>query len=159
MNTIRTLATGTRRGLGSRSLQSAPRIALTLILGGVLSAAAPAALLAQGPSAPTEPPVRVLGRSKTKLEVQNDNWSDIHLYLVRDGMVTSLGFMTGPGNDEVTLPTFATTPGSTIQFLVLPVGGLESYLTPAVSIDPGDELELVVANNLPLSTVIVRPKG
>lgn len=93
------------------------------------------------------------------LSVQNHNWLDLHVYLVRDGMVTSLGFMSGPGDQEFTLPDMATIPGADVQFLVLPIGGVRSYLSPTTVVSPGDEVDLVVENNLDLSTVSVFPRS
>jgi len=48
-------------------------------------------------------------------------------------------------------------PGARVQILVLPIGGNADYLSPALTIDPGDVIRLDVENSLPLSTAVVEP--
>jgi len=113
----------------------------------------------QVPAQAAAPNAVVKKNNRAELFVENDNWLDAHLYLVRDGMLTSLGFMTGPGAERFTLPPMATMAGADVQILVLPIGGTESYLTPALVINPGDQVRLTVQNSLSLSTVTVEPTG
>jgi hypothetical protein len=91
------------------------------------------------------------------LDVQNNNWLDVHIYMVRDGMLTSLGFMNGPGTAEFDLPSPATVPGADVQLLVLPIGGTMSYLSPTLVISSGDVVDLSIENNLALSSVTISP--
>ena len=133
----------------------------TAILAGALTAMSPGSLWAQATdNAPTnnaavENPLAER-KSHAALVVQNYNWSDVHLYLVRGSRRTSLGFMTSLGKREFKLPSWATQPG--VQILVHLIGG-GSYLTPAVNAYPGDVVELVVENNLALSSTVVFPAG
>jgi anti-sigma-K factor RskA len=72
---------------------------------------------------------------------------------VRDGgLKRSLGVVSGPGQAELELPADATLPGSLVQLLVEPIGGGQSYLSQALVINPGERVELIVHNNLSLST-------
>lgn len=119
-----------------------------------LVAAAPAPAWSQ-PLAENGPVPVPKVRLHPLLSVENNNWLDLHLYLVRDGMLTSLGFMNGPGKAEFDLPSTVAMPGSDVQILVLPIGGTESYLTQAVVANPWDTVNLVVQNNLALSTMAV----
>ena len=133
----------------------------TAILAGALIAMSPGSLFAQATDiAPTdnaavENPLAER-KSHAALVVQNNNWSDVHLYLVRGSRRTSLGFMTALGKREFKLPSWATDPG--VQILVHLIGGA-SYLTPAVNAYPGDVVELVVENNLALSSTVVFRAG
>jgi len=101
----------------------------------------------------------VTRKGRAELVVVNNNWLDAHLYLVRDGMLTSLGFMNGPGEEQFPLPSMATWAGADVQVLVLPIGGTGAYLTPVLAINPGDQVRMTIQNNLSLSTVTVAPKG
>ena len=123
----------------------------TVLVALALVAAAPAQGWAQSrfEQAPAVPVPKV--RMHPLLKVENNNWLDVHLYLVRDGMLTSLGFINGPGKAEFNLPTQVTMAGSDVQILVLPIGGLDSYLSPALVVNPWDVVSLVVENNLDLS--------
>lgn len=147
MNTIRFLSAAPRR---------ATRAAV-LTLAVAVAALGPTGAQAQTTS-DTLPRVTVTKAKNTaELLVENGNWLDAHLYLVRDGMLTSLGFVGGLSNERLTLPSLATSTGSPVQLLVLPIGSTSAYLTPDLMVNPGDKVELMVENQLSLSTVAVRP--
>lgn len=129
---------------------------LALALVALGSSPARAQMEAPASSAP-KPAVRRDNRAE--LQVENNNWLDAHLYLVRDGMLTSLGFMNGPGEEHFTLPSMATMAGADIQVLALPIGGTGAYLSPVLVISPGDKVKMTIQNNLALSSVAVEPKG
>lgn len=92
-----------------------------------------------------------------ELVVENNQWFDVHLYLVRLGVRTSLGFLTALGKGEFELPFAATTPGADVRILVHPIGGGRSYVTPTVIVNRGDVWKLVVENNPAMSTVVALP--
>jgi len=130
----------------------------TLIVAAGLAAAVPAQASSQ--SAAQAPQARSGAKARAPsavLEVQNNNWLDVHLYMVRDGMLTSVGFMNGPGKAEFDLPSPATVAGADVQLLVLPIGGTTSYLSPTLVISPGDVVDLSIENNLALSSVTISP--
>ncbi len=132
----------------------------SLVVAVALVAAMPAGASCQSPS--PAPGVKAPAKGRTPsvvLEVENNNWLDVHLYVVRDGMLTSLGFMNGPGEAEFAVPGLATLPGADVQLLVLPIGGTASYLSPPLVIDRGDIVDLTIQNDLALSSVTVSPKG
>ena len=127
------------------------------ILAGALTAMNPGPLWAQATDkTPAENPVAER-KPHAELVVQNRNWLDAHVYLVRGGVRTSLGFMTALGKREFELPQWATLPGD-VQILVNLIGGV-SYMTPVVSVNPGDVVELVVQNNIGLSSTVVFRAG
>ena len=130
----------------------------TVILAGAVIAMSPGPLWAQATdNTPTENAVAER-KPHAELVVQNNNWLDAHVYLVRGSMRTSLGFMTALEEREFELPSWATLPGDDVQILVHLIGGV-SYLTPAVNVYPGDVVELVVQNNLGLSSAAVFRAG
>lgn len=114
----------------------------------------------QDPGSEKLPPIEIAPRPPgASLEVENDNWLDVHLYLVRDGLLTSLGFMNGPGRAEFRLPSVSTMPGSDVQILALPIGGSAAYLSPVVVVNPGEVVKMVVENALSMSTTTVARAG
>ena len=134
------------------------KVMSTAILAGALTAMSPGPLWAQATdNAPTENAVAER-KPHAELVVQNNNWLDAHVYLVRGSMRTSLGFMTALGKREFELPSWATLPGNDVQILVHLIGGV-SYLTPVINVYPGDVVELVVQNNLALSSTAVFRAG
>ena len=90
-----------------------------------------------------------------ELVVENNQWFDVHLYLVRGGLRTSLGFLTSLGRREFELP--ATTPGVDVRIFVYPIAGRRPYITPPVIVNPGDVWKLVVENNPALSSLWALP--
>ena len=134
------------------------KVMSTAILAGAVIAMSPGPLWAQATdNTPTENAVAER-KPHAELVVQNNNWLDAHVYLVRGGMRTSLGFMTALDEREFELPSWATLPGNDVQILIHLIGGV-SYLTPAVIVYPGDVVELVVRNNLALSSTAVFRAG
>ena len=92
-----------------------------------------------------------------ELVVENNQWFDVHLYLVRGGLRTSLGFLTSLGRREFELPSIATTQGVDVRIFVYPIAGGRPYLTPPLIVNPGDVWKLVVENNPALSRVWALP--
>ncbi len=130
------------------------KVMSTAILAGALTVMSPGPLWAQATdNAPAEDLV-VERKPHAELVVLNENWSDAHLYLVRGNSRTSLGFLTSFGTREFELPSWATQSGNDVQILVRLIGGV-SYLTPVVDVYPGDVVELVLQNNLALSSTVV----
>jgi len=131
--------------------------AAALILAAALVAVGPTRAEAQTDTTQVAS-LKVAKRKNTaELLVENSNWLDAHLYLVRDGMLTSLGFVSGLGKEHLTLPALATAGAGEVQILVLPIGGSNAYLSPDLVINPGDQVELTVENQLSLSTVTFLP--
>jgi hypothetical protein len=91
-----------------------------------------------------------------KLEVENNNFLDMHIYGVRDGYFRSLGVVTGLTSEELTIPETLTLPGAEFQILADPIGGTLSYLSDPIVLGTGKEVDLTVQNDLALSSYVVR---
>ena len=130
------------------------KVMSTAILAGALTAMSPGSLWAQ--TTDNTPAENAVAERKhhAELVVQNNNWLDAHVYVVQRGMRTSLGLMTALGTRAFELPSWATQSGNDVQILVHLIGGV-SYLTPVVNVYPGDVVELVLQNNLALSSTVV----
>ncbi len=101
-------------------------------------------------------------RRQTALRIRNNSWSDMKIYLVpasggrpvRIGTVGSLATERIPLRGRI--KTELQTQGS-LRFLIRPLGiRRESYITDSVFLTPGDVMHLTVANQLWLSTLVVR---
>ena len=130
------------------------KVMSTAILAGALTAMSSWSLSAQ-----TVEPAR--GEDKfdepmapAALVVKNHNWLDAHVYVTRGGVRTSVGLLPALGKRRFELPAWAKRPGEDFRVLVHLIGG-RSYLTPAVNVYDGEVFEVVVQNNLALSTAIV----
>ncbi|MGD8321073.1 MAG: hypothetical protein PVJ02_11470 [Gemmatimonadota bacterium] len=149
MRTLKNLTGGSRFALGAAALAAA---LLTLAPSTAWARTVPSATAAD--SAET---AKAAKPAVPTLQVENNNWMDVHVYLVQDGEPLSLGMVTGPGTTEFRLPMMATMAGSDVQLLVLPIGGNDDYLSPLLTVNPGDVVDLTVQNSLPLSSVVVSP--
>lgn len=127
------------------------------VLAAALAALAPSGAWALPiPTSPT-PDSAVRKPGSASLQVENDNWLDVHVYMVRSGQPISLGVVTGPGKSVLDLPPEATLPGADVQILALLIGGSGAYLSEPIYVDPGNVVDLTIMNDLPLSTVTVWP--
>ena len=123
----------------------------TAILAGALTAISAGPLGAQATdNAPTENAIAER-EPHAELVVQNNNWLDAHLYVVRGGTKTSLGFMTALAKRKFELRSRIVPPGDDVQILVHLIGGA-SFLTTAIDVYPGDVVDLVIHNNLGLGS-------
>ncbi len=105
---------------------------------------------------------RAVADRQTAVSVRNNNWSDVKVYLVhasggravRLGTVTSMATLRIPLRGAVA--TELQTYGS-LRFLIKPLGKpREGHTTHSALMTPGDVMSLTVANQLWLSTLVVR---
>jgi len=95
-------------------------------------------------------------REGIKLVVENNNYLDMHVYGMREGYYRSLGMVTGLSKAEFMIPESLTIPGGDFQILADPIGGTLSYQTDPIVISNGEEIDLLIQNNLALSSVTLR---
>ncbi len=99
---------------------------------------------------------------QTAVRIRNDNWSDVKVYLVRanGGTTVRLGTITSLTTLRIPLRGPVATElqiHGSLRFLIRPLGNSrESYTTHSVIMTPGDVMSLTVANQLWLSTLVVK---
>lgn len=91
-----------------------------------------------------------------KLVVENNNYLDMHVYGMRDGYYRSLGMVTGLSTAEFTIPESLALPGGDFQILADPIGGTLSYQTDPIVISTSKEIDLLIQNNLALSSFTLK---
>jgi hypothetical protein len=94
-------------------------------------------------------------KSGTTLMVQNNNWSDVNIYLVRGSARTRIGSVTAMGKAEFKLPAAYVVGVSDVTLQAAPVGSNDSYISPPIQVFPGAQLALTVSNALRLSNFAV----
>lgn len=87
--------------------------------------------------------------------VANHNFADMNLYVVQSGMRMRLGTVTGLTRQRFRLPREVTRNVADIRIFADPIGGSQTYLSPAVRVHPGQSLELILGANLNLSSLAV----
>ena len=82
-------------------------------------------------------------REPVRVEVENQNYYDATIYTIVSGERQRLGVVTGEQEATFSFPWN----GPTARFLIHLVGA-GTYTTETISVEPGDELKLVVAPDL-----------
>jgi hypothetical protein len=121
----------------------AGRVALLLALG--------AAACASGEGKAT------LGKPASRsavVQVANNGFADVTVYVVQSGMRRRLGTVTGLSQQRFMLPRMANEAGD-VFLLADPVGGSRAYLSPGVRVRPGDAVDLRLHATLSMSSVSV----
>lgn len=93
-----------------------------------------------GPTRPSRPG----GDPVTTLEVDNQNFSDMTVYLVNGGQRVRLGRATGKTRTTMTLPRGVLTFPRELQFQADPMGGRAGSVTNRLWVTPGDRVVLIL---------------
>ena len=88
------------------------------------------------------------------VSVQNDNWLDVVIYAVNGSSKFRLGSVTGVSSGTFRLAS-GISPSGSVRLLVDPIGAPKGYLTDAITVSPGQRIELRVGSPLNMSTVAV----
>lgn len=89
------------------------------------------------------------------LRVQNNNWQDVRIYLVREdgGAPQRLGSVSSLASGTIRIPS---TTQQFVRLLLRPLGSRASYLTPPIFLEPGRVIQLTVASALTQSSLVLR---
>jgi hypothetical protein len=89
------------------------------------------------------------------LHVQNDNFADMDVYVVSEGLATRLGTATGLSSTNFTLdPSFF--PTSELRIVATPIGGNGRASSGPLIVNAGQTIEFRIAPRLRQSTASVR---
>jgi hypothetical protein len=89
-------------------------------------------------SGPPEP------QTRTTLKVDNHNFLDIDVFVVRAGQRIRLGTVTGLSSQVFAIPPDIVRSSPQLQFELHAIGGRGNPRTETISVQPGDEVELTV---------------
>lgn len=79
------------------------------------------------------------------LEVQNQNFLDMTVYVVNGGLRQRIGVARGNATTSLTIPDRLVRGGaSPLRFLCDPIGGQGLPVTEEIMVEPGDVVELVI---------------
>ena len=96
-----------------------------------------------------------LQRVQTTLMVENNNWMDMTVYVVRDGLRSRVGSVT-----SFTRSRFVLTPAmiggvGEIRLLADPLGSNQQFLSEPILVNEGQQVRFRVENNMQLSSYTV----
>lgn len=100
-----------------------------------------AVLFAAGCFAPNE--VQMSDKAPTTVEVENRNFQDMTVYVLRSGQRIRLGRIGGLGTETFTIPADVVRGSTTLRFVADPVGGA-AEVSMEIAVLPGDMLQLII---------------
>jgi len=103
-----------------------------------------------------EEPAEQTAKDAVKLKVENLDYWDMHVYMMRDGYYRSLGVVPGLGTGEFSIPAYMALPGGDFEILADPVGSNLSYQTGPIEIGTAAELDVTLQSNLTLSSYTLK---
>jgi len=88
------------------------------------------------------------------LHVRNDNFLDMDVYAVSDGLATRLGTVTGNSSRNFVVNASMAVPD--FRIVATPIGGNGRASTGALSVTPGQTIDFTIGSVLRNSTVFIR---
>jgi len=123
---------------------------------GLLSFAAAAVLAVGCAHGNTATAADEAGEPEALLQVSNQNWSDMNVYLVRGAMKQRLGTVSSNTTSRFKLPRHIFASPDPVQLLADPIGSARTYTSPPLLVNPGQTVEWRLENNVALSSFLVR---
>ncbi len=129
------------------SLRHAGKVALQVLMLAWLGGCAPAS---SGQHAPAPQPQNVL------VQVNNQNWEDVAIYLVRGSTPVRLGTVGSMESRTFAPPPALVVPGAELRLLAETTISRRAHTSQAFSVSAGQRIHWRVETHLPLSSVRVR---
>jgi hypothetical protein len=84
------------------------------------------------------------GPIRTTIEVQNEDFNDVTVYVLSNGARTRLGFAPGNKTTVLTIPEYLIQGVPLMRFVADPIGGNRAPVTEEVDVNPGDQLVMII---------------
>ena len=78
------------------------------------------------------------------VRVENRDFLDMNVYVVRSGQRIRLGTVTGLSTQLLPIPAALVGAGWDLRFLIDPVGSTRTPISQAIHVSPGDVVELTI---------------
>jgi hypothetical protein len=89
-----------------------------------------------------------VAESEIAIEVENHNYSDIIIYLVRGGQTLRLGMVTGLSTAHFIFPFRRLGPGGEARLRAYPIGGPSAYTSESMVVQPGQWIKWTLESDL-----------
>lgn len=83
-------------------------------------------------------------RAETMLRVENQDFLDMNVYVVRSGQRIRLGSAPGLSTRVLSIPASLVGGGAELRFLVDPVGSNRTPISQEIFVQPGDVVDLII---------------
>ena len=92
----------------------------------------------------------------SNVEVRNNNWSDMNVYVERNGMRQRLGTVTSMASRRFQIPRAFLTSTGAVRLVADPIGSQDRHVTPPVQVWPGQTVAFTIENHIAISSITVR---
>ncbi|MGH7468537.1 MAG: hypothetical protein ACRENP_11305 [Longimicrobiales bacterium] len=92
---------------------------------------------------------------QTTLLVENNNWSDMAVYLVRNGLRARVGTVPSFSRARFVLSDALVGGVADLRLLADPIGSNQKYLSDPIRLGPGQQVRFRLENNVQLSSYSV----
>lgn len=89
------------------------------------------------------------------LEVNNNNWSDVIVYVVRYGTRTRVGEVRSMSSRAIRLPQSLVASDGLLHLQLRPLGSNQGFLLGPITVQPGQRIALTVQNHLAISSYMI----
>jgi hypothetical protein len=91
--------------------------------------------------------------SEIPLQVVNNHWLDVTIYVIHDGQRTRLGVAGGSTQTRMLLPSRLLGGGGELRLYGDPIGSPELAITEVIVVQPGQSIEWLLESGLDRSTI------
>ena len=84
------------------------------------------------------------GPVRTTIEVQNEDFNDMTIYVLSSGARTRLGIAPGNKTTVLTIPEYLIQGVSFMRFVANPLAGNHTPVTEEIDVNPGDQLVMII---------------
>jgi len=81
---------------------------------------------------------------RTTIDVQNQGFNDMNVYVISNGTRTRLGMAPGNRTTTLTIPAYLVSTTTFMRFVCDPIGGNRTPVSEEVDVSPGDALVMIV---------------
>lgn len=92
---------------------------------------------------------------RTTVEVTNNNWSDVRVFIVHGGSRIRLGTVSAMGRQVFQLPRTMSYATGNVRLVADPIGSRNAHFTAPITLSSGQRISFRVENHLAISTVSV----
>ena len=83
-------------------------------------------------------------QATTTIDVENNDFNDMRVYVVVNGQRTRLGIAPGLKTTVFTIPRYLISGASNLRFVGDPIGGHRTPVSEEINVTPGDQLVMVI---------------
>ncbi len=93
--------------------------------------------------------------AEVSLEVENHNWSDVVIYLLRGGQPDRLGMVTAHSTGTFVFPYRRLSASGNSRLSAYPIGGRSAFNSETLLVQPGQSIKWTLESDLNRSSLVV----